>query len=176
MGIITNPLQQGLPSDDLRHAYEHWHSLQGEHGLARHRNLDPVALVKLLPMINLVDVVWNGNSRRFRHRLVGTGLVGYFRVDSTGRWFDEIYRPDHLRRQLPAYERAVCDQTPSLDLVTVAMEEQTLATDLAYWRLILPMTRAGDGVDLLFLIFEPVSTNPKCPTPLPLYHQSNVLA
>ncbi|MGF1623332.1 MAG: PAS domain-containing protein [Alphaproteobacteria bacterium] len=169
MGFIVDPARGSLPTDHLRRAYDYWEALRPGAGLPRREDFDPGAILPLLPNVNLVDVRWHGGVRRYRHRLVGTGVADYFRTDSTGRWFDEVYTPAHLQRQLPAYERAACDAAPNVDIVVVPLTTCANGPDLMYWRLILPMTRTGGHADMLFLLFDPVLTDPKHPGRLPLY-------
>lgn len=174
MEIIADPAGSGLATDDLNSAFTYWASLRRDGALPRHRDLDPREIVGLLPKINLVDVYWTNDGRRYRHRLVGTGVVDFFRTDSTGQWFDDVYTANHLDSQLPAYDRAVCEQVPTIDTVRVPLRSNPLENgpDLTYWRLILPMTRRGDCVDLLFLLFDPVSTDPSYRARLPLYRRA----
>lgn len=178
MGISIDPVINGLATDDLNNAFNYWAGLCPAEGLPCYRDLDPGAIVRLLPKVNLVDVVWTGEERRYRHRLVGTGVVEFFRADSTGQWFDEVYTAEHLERQLPDYERAVCERQPTINTVHVPLQTNILENkpELGYWRLILPLTRDGARVDVLFLLFEPVNTYPGYPQRFPLYrHQSRVL-
>lgn len=178
MGIAIDPVTNGLATGDLNRIFEYWESLRLQGGLPRYGDLDPGAIVKLLPKVNLVDVIWDGDRRRYRHRLVGTGVVEFFRVEPTGQWFDQIYTAEHLEQQLPAYERAACEGQPTINTVHVPLQTNILekGPDLNYWRLILPLTRDGTRVDMLLLLFEPVSTDPSYPQRFPIYrHQQRVL-
>ena len=158
-----------LPTADLERAYSYWSSLRGGGGLPRRQDLNPASIVTLLPKLNLVDVVEDAGARRYRHRLVGTGVVNLFRGDSTGRWFDEVYDRTELERDLPAYERAAETGTPNLESVTVEIADTKRAALLSYLRLILPMTSGGKHADLLLVVFEQVGADPRYPGIAPLY-------
>ena len=137
--------------------------------MPRREHLDPMEIPELLPWVNLVDVAWQGGSRRYRHRLLGTELAVYFRADTTGMWFDEVYTPAHLKQQLPAYERAATEAAPNVDAVSIALNRDENYNDLRYWRLILPMTMDGERVDLLFLLFDAVADDLLYGDRLPLH-------
>lgn len=172
MTLIVNPSTDDLPTERLCHALLYWRSLSRGTELPRREQFDPLAIPELLPWVNLVDVIWQDDSRRYRHRLIGTKLVGCFRLDSTGKWFDEVYTPAHLTRQLPAYERAVIDAAPNIDLISIVASGDESDDDLAYWRMILPMTMGGERVDLLAVFFDTVTDDPLYGGRLPLHLDS----
>ena len=59
----------------LREALDYWRRKRGDRTMPQRRDIDPAELpFWLLPHVQLVDVAEDG--RRFRHRLVGTAIVG----------------------------------------------------------------------------------------------------
>ncbi len=76
----------------LGRLYAYWRSKRTEGGPPRRRDLDPIEIPDLLPILHLIDVLWE--PLRFRHRLVGTEVVRYMARDVTGRMVDEsLYGP-----------------------------------------------------------------------------------
>jgi hypothetical protein len=169
VALIVDLSADDLPTERLRRGHDFWRSLRRENGLPHRKDMNPSEIPELLPWINLVDVVWQGDSRRYRHRLLGTELVNYFRADVTGMWFDEVYTPVHLKQQLPAYDRAAIDAVPNIDSVSIAVNRDEHHHDLVYWRLILPMTMDDKRADLLFLLFDVVTDDPLYQDRLPLH-------
>ncbi len=169
MALIVDPSTDDLPTEHLCHGLLYWRSLSRGTELPRREHFNPLAIPELLPRVNLIDVVRLGGSRRYRHRLVGTELVACFRTDTTGLWFDEVYTPAHLKRQLPAYERVAIDAVPNIDTISVALSGEQSRHDLVYWRMILPMTTDGERVDLLFLLFDIETDDPLYEGRLPLH-------
>ena len=136
---------------ELQTGYRYWCGLDRRYGVPSLHDLDPLDIVKILPLVNLVDVATQPDGNyRFRHRLVGTGLVDRFRGEHTGQWFDDLYTSDHLARQLPYYRAAIEDRTPTVGDVSLDVEG---TWTLSYRRLILPMTEGDGAVTCLMLIF-----------------------
>lgn len=169
MALVVDPSIDDLPTERMCHGLLYWRSLSRGSGLPRRKHFSPLAIPELLPWVNLVDVVWLGDSRRYRHRLVGTELVACFRIDATGLWFDELYTPAHLKQQLPTYERAAIDAVPNIDVISVALSGEEGRNDLVYRRMILPMIADGERVDLLFVLYDIVTDDPLYEGRLPLH-------
>ena len=161
-----------LERAELQTGYRYWCGLDRSAGVPSLHDLDPLDIVKILPLVNLVDVVTPpGGGYRFRHRLVGTGLVDRFRVEHTGQWFDDLYTQDHLDRQLPYYRAAIEDRTPTVGDVSLDVEGRWT---LSYRRLILPMTEGDGAVTCLMLIFAFFTGEDRLREPtvgLPLHQQ-----
>src|ERR1051325_4007380 len=70
----------------LMAAFEYWmrQSIAGR--LPRRRDIDPVDIPKLLPILMLVEVLPPG---RYRYRLIGTENADAFGMNATGRYLDE---------------------------------------------------------------------------------------
>jgi len=105
----------------------------------------------VLPSVNMVEVVPQPDeTRRYRHRVVGTELVERFRAEQTGKWFDELYTPEHLAKQIEAYEVAATQKQPTLG--DISLQEEGFAI-LAYRRLIMPLLGEENEVTRLFVVF-----------------------
>ncbi|MGO1120841.1 PAS domain-containing protein [Rhodovibrionaceae bacterium A322] len=140
--LLSDPLHQ--------EAYYYWTSLCRPDDIPGRTDLDPIAIPNLLPWTNLVDVVWDGDQRFFRHRLIGTQLVQFFKREATGGWFHENYTAAHLEKQLPAYHAACLERQANVRRIVVPLED---GGALDYQRLIMPLSEPGQPVDTLFLIF-----------------------
>ncbi|MGE4220274.1 MAG: PAS domain-containing protein [Alphaproteobacteria bacterium] len=76
----------------LGRLYAYWRSKQSDGRPPRRRDLDPIEIPDLLPILHLIDVLWD--PLRFRHRLVGTDVVRHMARDVTGLMVDEsLYGP-----------------------------------------------------------------------------------
>lgn len=76
--------------------YSYWLSVKKRDGLPSRKDIDPVAIPRLLPNIWLIDVV--PPVPRFRYRLVGTAVVEARGYDQTGSFFD-LEVPEFSRTQ-----------------------------------------------------------------------------
>jgi hypothetical protein len=141
----------GVPSDcdpGVRAAVEYWLSIKPETGLPGRQHLDPVDIPQLLPNVWLIDVC--RDPLRFVFRLVGTGVVGFFGSDPTGRDLSEVF--DNFEQTI-AY----------LDFRRVAEERRPrwrrgkpvlfhLKNINRLERVYLPLARNGEDVDMIFCL------------------------
>lgn len=96
--------------------------------------------------VSLVDV--ETAPRRFRWRLIGTGIAERLGRDVTGSWFDEVYDDETLAGYVRAYSRAVDRRQPVFhagDLEFVGKEFQQFQS------IHLPLSDTGTDVDMLML-------------------------
>lgn len=132
-------------------AYAHWLAMKpGLSLLPSRRNLDPLELPRsLLPWINLIEVHRDDASLRYRHRLVGTGIVDMRNRDGTGRWFEELYDDARRARVHRVLDQVVRDGQPRIltdDLGNTGRSYRTLHS------LVLPLAADGVTVDMLMAV------------------------
>ncbi|HEV2550083.1 MAG TPA: PAS domain-containing protein [Stellaceae bacterium] len=65
----------------------YWEMKRGARCMPARRDIDPTDLPRVLPYLQLIEVV---APDRFRYRLVGTAIVQTFGHDYTGRFLDEL--------------------------------------------------------------------------------------
>lgn len=140
-----------LKSPLHREAYRYWSSKKSGGLLPGREAIDPLELPGVLPWLNLVDVVKDGNSYRFKHRLIGTGIVERFGRDATGAWFDDIYTAEIAREQIQNYVGLV--ERGQVDLMRTPMPipERSFIT---YLRLALPLATDGANIDMLMIVID----------------------
>ncbi|MEQ8442453.1 MAG: PAS domain-containing protein [Alphaproteobacteria bacterium] len=162
-----NGIEESLERPALLDAFCYWQSLRADRPAPAIHELDPLDIVPVLPFVNLVDVYRpTDGGYRFRHRLLGTALVGKFQAESTGQWFDELYTPEHLARQLPAYIMAVEDVVPTLGDIGLDSEGRQI---MAYRRLILPLAGPSGSIDRLMAVFAFQTPDDRFVEGLPLH-------
>ena len=76
----------------LRRFYDYWIERRGEQRMPSRRDIDPLDFPYLLGKLMLVDVL--ANPQRFRVRLHGTEVVARMHYDMTGKFLDEVPRPE----------------------------------------------------------------------------------
>lgn len=76
----------------VRRFYEIWERKRTGHRMPRRGDFDPAELKDLLP--NLLIIEPQLSPFRLRYRLVGTRIARVSGYDFTGRYLDEILRPD----------------------------------------------------------------------------------
>jgi len=88
----------------LAPALAQWMEKAAATGLPGTYDIDPLDLpARLLPYLLIIDV----DGSRFRHRLVGSGLVRALGFDFTGTYVDEVFSGDQCRATLERYRNAV---------------------------------------------------------------------
>src|ERR1051326_5054558 len=93
-----------ITDDRLTAAFEYW-VLQSGGRLPGRRDIDPVDIPKLLPILMLVETLPSG---RYRYRLVGTENADAFGMNATGRYLDEVLPgPEYKTHVLALYDECV---------------------------------------------------------------------
>ncbi|HUN47384.1 MAG TPA: PAS domain-containing protein [Stellaceae bacterium] len=70
----------------LAETLAYWRRQRGERAMPSRRDIDPIEIPKLLPHLQLVEVI----GARFRYRLIGTALAQAFGRDYTGAYPEEV--------------------------------------------------------------------------------------
>ena len=141
MSVLLDPTLSWL-DPRLGLVLDWWRGAVAARGhLPGRRDVDPVAMKALLPQIYMVDVLVRPPGRRYRWRLLGTGITGMAGRDSTGRFFDEIYEGEALSNFLRSFDAVVDSARPmrsygsfafadnARDYVTFEAMEVPLASD-----------------------------------------------
>lgn len=147
----------GRPVDLELHAPAHvaalayWRARKPSPGLLPSRqDLDPLDMPRsLLPWINLIEVHRADDDLRYRHRLVGTGIVDMRNRDGTGFWFEQLYEPARRQQIRRVLDGVVRDRQPDIlrdDLGNTGRFYRTLHS------LVLPLATDGVSVDMLMAV------------------------
>ena len=141
--VVYDPEPQTIEHPGLRALYDYWDGRRPGPRLPGRQHLDPLDIPTLLPNVMLVDV---GEGDDLRFRLVGTALVGWFGRDTTGLPLQTVYAAKDWERILVDYRYAIRERRPCLCRSSIAragIEAQP------YQRLLLPLARNGETVDML---------------------------
>ena len=132
-------------------ALAYWLGKQGGRAMPARRDIDPTEIPRLLPNLQLIEVI-NGGSR-FRYRLIGTALVEAFGRDYTGTYLDELF-PDERGAFAHGLFQAVC--TARQPMFLRSTYSTLRAVDLVANRLYLPLSDGGTNVGIILgaLTFE----------------------
>lgn len=146
-----DPFKARLKHPDLRAAHDYWEARRGEGGdVPLQHDIDPLDIQSLLPVINMVDVIRFEESYRLRHAVVGSDLSDRFQSNHVGMWFHDLYTPEHLAKQLPAYVEAIEDRVCTLGQIKL---EDAGVDLIRYHRLIMPLSGADGVIARLFILF-----------------------
>ncbi|HEV2676933.1 MAG TPA: PAS domain-containing protein [Aliidongia sp.] len=121
----------------------------GHAGIPRRRDVDPVALGRLLPQVFLLDIV--GPSARLRWRLVGTGIAAREGSDPTGRWVEDSLVPEQARIMEHFAQETVRERRPSCHAGRWR-DAQNNSHPLA--RLLVPLSEDGAVVSTLLGLID----------------------
>jgi hypothetical protein len=118
---------------------------QCQDGRLPHRSaLPPESLVPWIGHIQLVEVVSEDGTTRFRVRLVGTRIVYYQGHDNTGLFLDEVIPADDRDAILAPYRDCMDRRQP---VYSVFYNCGSAAISSQLERVILPLASNGDRVD-----------------------------
>lgn len=144
-------LPEGAIDPEFRMVYEYWQS-RTPGRLPSRSDIDPFSLpARLIPWFMLVDVV-PGERRRYRFRLIGTGIVDLFQGDYTGAFIDDVVAPSVSNDLFSALDRAVETRTPQFVEGPVRVPKREFVMTR---RLGLPLASDGHNVDMVWALFVP---------------------
>ncbi len=134
----------GVRSLETLHA--HWQAKRGARRLPARADFPVEGLRQWLGYLSLVDVT--SFPRRFRWRLIGTGIVEQLGRDATGMWFHDLYRGEILENYLQAYSKAVERRQP----VYYDGDLEFVGKEFRHFRSVhLPLSDDGQTVNMLML-------------------------
>ena len=138
---------EGLRSPLLIALQAYWDGKRIGKAMPSRRDLDPIEIPPvLLPHLKLLDVEPEG--RRFRYRLVGTGVAADYGRDTTGRYIDELEEPLHAGIRLADFYGAVAtERRPKRLCGWLQRPDGEIA---AFEYLALPLSADGRTVDMIF--------------------------
>lgn len=145
----------------LRIMRDYWTGKRGQRQFPARKDVDPLDIPKVLPVLTLVDVV-RGDPLRFRYRLIGTKITEMARRDATGRWLDSELYGDRTEDMLWIFRTCARQKSP------VAVREKILFIDKS-WVLVealaVPLGESDEEVDIIMICVEvvddPVLDHPK---------------
>jgi hypothetical protein len=128
----------------LGEALAYWRNKRGSRSMPARRDVDPVEIWKLLPHVQLIEIMPDGRSR---YRLVGTLLAKAYGRDYTGKYAGELF--DGKRGQsIVEHHRAVCLARQPAFVRSRYITENDL--DLIANRLYLPLSDNDLDVNIIF--------------------------
>lgn len=144
---FLEPLEEKILYPLHESAYAYWRSLRtrAQHLPARSQ-INPADIPRLLPWINLIEVHREAGDLRYRHRLVGTGIVDVRERDGTGQWFEDLYDSATIRKLRGTIDPVVADGHPRILHGNLGITGKAF---MDYQSLILPLAEDGTTVDML---------------------------
>jgi hypothetical protein len=128
----------------LRLLYAHWQALRGTRPAPARHEIDPVAIVSVLPNIALFDV--EEAPRRYRIRLMGSRNVAWYGADPTGCCLDELDIGGGRVELCATLDQVVARVVPGHMTGEYTRQE---GQSLRYERLFMPLSNDGQRVDML---------------------------
>lgn len=118
-------------------------------GLAGRQHLDPTDLKSILPYINLVEVIGQGDDLDFRFRLFGSAQVQALNRDVTGQLVRDVFDPVQASRIAATMREAVIGRRPHFSTSHVPREDRR---HIHYDRIHFPLAADGKTVDMLMSV------------------------
>ena len=107
---------------------------------------DPLGLAEALSQSALIDVLLDPLD--FRVRYVGAEIAKAHGADHTGQRISELSPRRYVGLIMEAYTAVAASREPKLHRVLLEEDERRLA----YVRLLLPLSKGGDGVDTIWAV------------------------
>jgi len=130
----------------LRDLYDFWLARRGSRSAMLRDDLDPTQIPALLKNLVLADVTDGGQS--IRYRLVGTEVVAAHGLDYTGMTVEQLTSGATLAFTRRLYGVVIGQSVPVYSEGRFRWEDREYRLTR---RLHLPLSRSGDGVDLVLL-------------------------
>jgi hypothetical protein len=98
---------------DAKHPYfrqvvDYWNSRRGGHKMPAASDIDTLEIPDLLPYLSLIDII--ETPRRFRYRVIGTGVVDYVGRDLTGCIVDDSVFGSAALQVIQFFERVAAGE------------------------------------------------------------------
>ncbi len=126
----------------LAPAYDYWEAKRGERAMPQRRDIDPSEIAKLLPYLQITELVEGGT--RVRYRLVGTAIVSAYGAELTGKYFDEVYSGARLSFVENNYRILCREQRPILVCNRYVSRKDV---DFICNRVVMPLSDDGAAVN-----------------------------
>lgn len=126
----------------LNLAYEYWLSKCGDRKIPRRRDIEPTEIPRLLPNIQITELV--GGGKRIRYRLAGSAIVDAYGSELAGRYFDEVFTGERLKFVEDNY-RTMCER--KRPILVINRYQSARNVELVCHRLIMPLSDDGITVN-----------------------------
>ncbi|HZL59043.1 MAG TPA: PAS domain-containing protein [Stellaceae bacterium] len=119
----------------LKPAYDYWRSKRGGRTIPRRRDIEPTEIPRLLPNIQITELLDGG--KRIRFRLAGSAIVHAYGSELAGKHFDEIFTGERLKFAEENY-RIMCER--KRPVLVVNRYHSARDVELICNRLIMPLS------------------------------------
>lgn len=146
--IDIQDLDRASIKDDLWDFLVRWKTITGDKPYPRRDDFSPADHASHLGWVLLIEE--DGDD--FRYRLIGSKMVALVNRDSTGKSFRDIYPEDHAKQAADACRHVLAGKAihTRFDVVVPGRDFLTMEA------LLLPMSRAGDRVDMVIARYAAV--------------------
>lgn len=149
-----------LTDSRIHQAFTYWDSLRNGREIPARSDIDPSEIIRILPFVLLVDVFYDPMD--FRIRLAGTDIVERFGQEITGCRLQDIDFDGKHEQVFREYSLTVEQRQPLLFTEEFRRHDGKY---MNYSRLLCPLSRNGDRIDMLFGVQVPQPGTPDTRTP-----------
>ncbi len=143
------PTTKPITASSLLSLRDYWISAREKREFPARRDIDPLHIPKVLPVLTLVDVFHD--PLRFRYRLIGTKITEMAGRDATGKWLDEELYGDKTDNMLWIFRSCSTQKAP------IAVREKIQFIDKS-WVLVealaVPLGETDEKVDIIMICVE----------------------
>lgn len=146
------PLDRAAP-EAFHRLIDHWRQLRGSQKAPLRAQLDPAEIGYELSKLALTEIAHE--PFRVRYRVVGSNLTELYGGPMVGRYVGELYGPRIRDDATAAYRQVV--ETAERQYKRRRFRLFSIA--FGYDRLILPLSRTGERIDMALLPLYPCAAN-----------------
>lgn len=128
----------------LRELLAFWEQIRDGRDLPDRDDFSPLDIRRQLGWVILLDV--EPQPRRFRFRLIGSGITSVLSRDSTGRYLDELYDPGIYEDTVAPYEYVVERRQPVRSIGRMVHAEKG---HIRYEAIYLPFSAGSADVEMV---------------------------
>jgi hypothetical protein len=134
----------------LQRLLQYWEQKRGDRRMPARADLDPLEFRWMLGDVSLVEVHRDGDRLRYRFRLMGTRAVERLGYDITGKWLEDLPRPDYRALLVEVFGFMVARAAPHVERPNMLIDDQVHHYEI----LRLPLGRDGYRVDMLMMAVD----------------------
>lgn len=141
----NDPLMGSIEPEEGRRLYQYWLARKGGRPFPGRADIDPLDLGFALGRLSLIDELTG--PRRYRFRLLGTEPTKQLGFEMTGRYLDQLPRPD-LRAYLEKlFAQTIAQRAPTYEAATDILDKRKWNHET----LALPLASDGETIDMLLV-------------------------
>lgn len=144
-GVVdSNGVPVSIRHPDSQRLLVYWQAKRGGREFPRRADLDPLDFGFMLDRVALTEV-HDGETRRYRLRVVGSWWTNMLGFEPTGMWMDAWPNPGQLELTITSYEALISLRRPVAGTRDAWVDQRKLSYEI----LLLPLSEDGSRISMI---------------------------